>query len=88
MKQHQLLRETCSRADRATHTPPPANFRSASSSGSTPDAAARGTRQQTAPRDDLELHPWLGVTRREIQDLAALALIGFGVVSLMVLASL
>jgi hypothetical protein len=87
MKQHQLLRETCSRADRATHTPFPGNFRSALSSGNKPDAVARGTRQQTAPADP-KPHLWLGVTWRDLQDMALLAAIAFACVGLMVLGTL
>lgn len=88
MTQNQLLRETCLRADRVTHTPPPENFRSAFSSGSTPDAAARGTRHQNAPRDDLELHSWLGVTRRDLQDMTVLLVAALACVGLLVLGGL
>ena len=87
MKQDQLLRETCLRADRTTHAQPPKNFRSAFSSGNKPDAVARGTRQQTASHDP-ELHLWLGVTRRDLQDMVLLAAIAFACVGLMVLGSL
>lgn len=88
MRQYQLLREQYSRADRATHTQPRENFRSASPSRQ--HAGSRGARNAPldCPATDLELHAWLGVTRRDWQDLALLAAIGFAVVGLMVLGAI